>query len=45
MDPRIATQYAKKPEYARPFFQYVADVTVQKMTMTAIARPSASSHQ
>ena len=34
MDPRIATQYARKPEYARPFFQYVADVTVQKITMT-----------
>lgn len=33
--PRIATQYASAPEYARPFFQYVADVTVQKMTMTA----------
>lgn len=37
MDPRIATQYARKPEYARPFFQYVADVTVQKITMTVEA--------
>ena len=31
----MATQYARAPEYARPFFQCVADVTVQKMTMTA----------
>lgn len=35
--PSIATQYASAPENARPFFQYVADVTVQKMTMTAYA--------
>ena len=26
------------PDHARPFFQYVADVTVQKMTMTVRAR-------
>ena len=35
MDPRMATQYASAAENARPFFQYVADVTVQKITMTA----------
>lgn len=34
IEPRIATQYARAAEYARPFFQYVADVTVQKITMT-----------
>ena len=34
MDPRMATQYASAAENARPFFQYVADVTVQKITMT-----------
>ena len=39
MEPRIATQYASAPEYARPFFQYVADVTVQKMTMTVDGAP------
>ena len=35
IEPRMATQYASAAENARPFFQYVADVTVQKMTMTA----------
>lgn len=42
IEPRIATQYASAPEYARPFFQYVADVTVQKITMTAIAQTGVS---
>ena len=34
IEPRMATAYASAAEYARPFFQYVADVTVQKITMT-----------
>lgn len=34
IDPKMATMYARIPEYARPCFQYVADVTVQKITMT-----------
>lgn len=40
IEPRIATQYASAPEYARPFFQYVAEVTVQKITMTAVVHVS-----
>ena len=42
--PKIATAYASAPEYARPFGQYVADVTTQKMTMTSVRAGALSAH-